>query len=362
MERVCNFGAGPGAIPLAALERAKQEFTNFAGTGKSVMETSHRSEEYAGLHEECQERFKRLIGAGDDFQVLFFGGGATTQFALLPMNMLSDGDSAEYVVTGNWSKKAIDEAKKVGQGSPKVAASSEDDHFSFIPGYEDWSVSSASKYIHITSNNTISGTQFPSFEKQRVTLVADMSSDVLSRPINLDPFSLIYAGAQKNLGPAGVTIVLIRKTFLEQASDNLPLMLSYKAQAAKRSLLNTPPCFNIYMVNQVLHWLEDLGGVDAIHAQNTKKSDLLYDMIDKYGDFYRCPVRKSSRSRMNIVFRLPSTDLEKRFIESAKAAGMIGLKGHRSVGGIRASIYNAAELPWVEKLVQFMEDFRKKEA
>ncbi|MCD4750257.1 MAG: 3-phosphoserine/phosphohydroxythreonine transaminase [Thermoanaerobaculales bacterium] len=359
MERTLNFYAGPATLPLPALERARDEFVNWAGTGMSVMETSHRSKEYDQIHHEAMDLFKDLLGLDDDFEVLFLQGGASSQFAMLPMNFILPGGSADYVNTGTWSVKAIKEANIVA--SCREAGSSEADGFTRVPTQGELNLDPKAAYLHITSNNTIKGTQFQDFPDAGETpLVGDMSSDLLWRPIDANRFSMIYAGAQKNVGPSGVTIVLIRKSWVEKAKvDNLPTMLRYVTHLSKESLYNTPPSFSIYMVRNVLRWVKDLGGLAAMEERNRMKGDLLYGLFNELSDFYRSPVEPASRSYMNVVFRLPSEELEKKFVVEAQKNQMVGLKGHRSVGGCRASIYNAMEPAGVQVLVDFMREFAR---
>jgi phosphoserine aminotransferase len=358
MSRVFNFSAGPACLPLEILEEAKEELLDYAGTGKSIMESSHRSPEYDHIHNEAQDLFKELLGLNDDFKVLFFGGGASAQFAMLPMNFLKEGQVADYVVTGTWSKKAVKEAKLFGDVN--IAADpSVDGNFVRIPKAEELRLSENAAYLHLTSNNTIAGTQWHDFPDVKCPLVADMSSDFLWRPFDANKFSMIYAGAQKNLGPSGVCAVIIRKDFLESAKEKVPSMFSYGVQAEKNSLFNTPPCFPIYMVGKNLRWLKNKGGLAALERENRAKGELLYGTIGKHADYYRCPVDVDSRSLMNVVFRLPTEALEKKFIAEAKEKGMIGLKGHRSVGGIRVSIYNAVSINAVQSVCDFMESFLK---
>lgn len=358
MSRVFNFGAGPGCLPLEVLEEAKEELLDYAGTGTSILESSHRGPEYAHIHAETQELFKELLGLDDDFHVLFFGGGASSQFAILPMNFLKEGLVADYVVTGSWSKKAAKEAKFFGEVN--IAADpSVEGKFTRIPKADELRGSPNAAYLHLTSNNTIAGTQWHDFPEVTCPLVADMSSDLLWRPFNAKKFSLIYAGAQKNLGPAGVCAVIIRKDFLQTAKTDVPAMFNYGIQAENDSLYNTPPCFPIYMVGKNLRWIKNKGGLIALERENRAKGELLYGTIEKHADYYRCPVDADSRSLMNVVFRLPTEELEKKFISQAKERGMIGLKGHRSVGGIRVSTYNAVSINAVQAVCDFMESFLK---
>ncbi|MFH1130204.1 MAG: 3-phosphoserine/phosphohydroxythreonine transaminase [Pseudomonadota bacterium] len=359
MTRVMNFNPGPACMPLEVLQEVQKEFLDFAGTGKSILESSHRSPEYDKVHTGAQELLKELLGLGDDYQVLFLGGGASTQFAMVPMNFLGKGQVADYLVTGSWSKKAVKEAKIFGQVN--IAATTEKDgKFTRIPKPEECQFSENAAYVHLTSNNTIFGTQWKNFPEVKTPLIADMSSDILWRPFDAKKFALIYAGAQKNLGPSGVTVVVVRRDLVGKAAKDIPSMFSYPIQAEKNSLYNTPPCFSIYMVGKTLQWLKNKGGLAVMEKENRAKGDLLYKTIDNHADFFRAPVEKESRSYMNIVFRLPDENLEKRFIDEGKNAGMIGLKGHRSVGGIRVSTYNAVSLEWVQAITDFMQDFIKR--
>ncbi len=357
-KRVINFNPGPAALPLPVLEEIREELLNYRGCGMSVLEISHRSDTFTSIIQDAEERLKRLMGLNDDYTVLFLQGGASFQFAMIPMNFLVGNRTADYVNTGTWSTKAIKEAQIQGKNI-KVVASSEDRDFTYIP--RELKFTEGATYVHITSNNTIKGTQWQEFpDTGEIPIVSDMSSDILSREIPVEKFGLIYAGAQKNLGPAGVTVVIIRKDLLELASDDLPTMLKYKTFAEKKSLFNTPPCFAIYVVQLVLKWLEEtVGGVEKIEEINKQKAKILYDLIDS-SDFYRGTARPDSRSFMNVTFRLPTQDLEMKFIEEAAANGLSGLKGHRSVGGCRASIYNAISLSAVQTLVDFMDSFAKK--
>ncbi len=359
MSKVWNFYAGPATLPAEAIARAKADLPDWEGTGMSVMEISHRSKEYDALHHEAMDLMSELLGLDDDHHVLFLQGGASLQFAMLPMNFIPKGGSADYVITGSWSKKALKEANIVASG--RVAATTEvDGRFTRIPRQDELDLDPNAAYVHITSNNTIAGTQWHEFpDTGSVPLVADMSSDMLWRPFDANRFSLIYAGAQKNLGPSGVTVVIIRKSWLERANQDLPTLLQYATHVGKDSLYNTPPTFAIYMLRNVLAWVKAQGGLAAMETRNRAKADRLYGVIDNHPDFYTCPVEKNSRSVMNVVFRLPSEELEARFVAEAKEAGLVGLKGHRSVGGCRASIYNAMEPEGVETLARFMEEFAK---
>ena len=359
--RVHNFGAGPAALPLPVLERMRDELLDFRGSGMSILEASHRGALYEKVHEGAMASLRRLLGGaalGDDYEVLFMGGGARTQFGLVPWNLLPEGGSADYVITGRWAEMAAAEAAK--RGSVHEAYSSAETGHDRVPGPEELRLDPGAAYVHYTSNNTIYGTQFPEVpEVGPAPLVADMSSDVLSRPLDLARFGLIYAGAQKNLGPAGVTVILVRRDLLERSPAGLPDTLSYARMAAKRSLLNTPPVFAVYALGLVLQHLQERGGLPAAAERNQEKADLLYRTIDDSGGFYRGHARAESRSWMNVTFRLPTPELEERFVAEGAEEGLVGLKGHRSVGGVRASLYNAVELDSVRALVGFMEEFRR---
>jgi phosphoserine aminotransferase len=356
--RIHNFNAGPAAHPQSVLEEIQAEFLNFKGSGMSIVEVSHRSRWFDEVIQDATARVRRLLKLDESFDVLFLQGGASLQFCMIPMNLLPDGQSADYVNTGTWATKAIKECQI--QGKPvKVVASSEDKGFSYIP--EEISFSPDAAYAHITSNNTIKGTQWESFpDTGGVPLVSDMSSDIMSRPFDVSPFGLIYAGAQKNLGPAGATLVVIRNDMLERVPQDLPTMLKYTTYAEKDSMFNTPPCFAIYTVQLVLKWLEEtIGGLDKMEQVNRDKASLLYQTIDESG-FYTGTAEKGSRSMMNVTFRLPTEDLEKQFVQEALDNGLGGLKGHRSVGGCRASIYNAISVETVKALADFMGEFARK--
>ncbi len=357
-ERIFNFNAGPATLPLPVLEEIKDSFLNFSGSGMSITEVSHRSKWFDDLINDAVARTKRLLNLGDDFKVLFVQGGASMQFAMIPMNLLAQDQSADYVNTGTWSTKAIEEVKKLRK-TVNIAASSEDKNFSYIP--KNIELDKNAVYVHITSNNTIKGTQWRSFpDTGRVPIIADMSSDIMSRKIDGSKFGLIYAGAQKNIGPSGVCMVIVREDMLSRIPDDLPTMLSYKTYADKNSMYNTPPCFGIYTISLVLKWLEErVGGIGKIEKQNEEKAGLLYDFIDSSG-FYKGTAEKDSRSLMNVTFRLPSEELEKKFVAEALENRLGGLKGHRSVGGCRASIYNAMHIEGIETLISFMKDFEKK--
>jgi phosphoserine aminotransferase len=350
-KRVFNFSAGPATLPEPVLEEAKENLLSLGDLGVGILEVSHRSPQYTEIHEGTEAAIKSLLGADDDWQVLFLQGGASTQFTMVPQNLGPDGD---YVLTGTWAKKALVEAKKLG--SPRVAASSAETGFDRIPTELDLSPSAS--YVHLTSNNTVAGTQFQSFPETEAPIVCDMSSDILSRPLNMDRFGLIYAGAQKNLGPAGVALVLIRKELLKRSSDSLPTMLDYRTHATKGSRFNTPPTFPIYVVGLVTKWLEEQGGLTGMAERNQRKAAKLYAAIDDLG-LYAGAVQEDSRSLMNVTFRLSRDGLDAAFLEGAKERGLVGLKGHRSVGGMRASIYNAMPEAGVDALVAFMGEFAK---
>ena len=356
-DRIYNFNPGPAALPLSVLEEIQENFLNFQGSGMSITEISHRAREFDDVINDAVARTKRLLGLDDNFEVLFIQGGASLQFCMIPMNFLPPGKSADYVDTGTWSTKAIKEAQLQGK-SIAVVASSEDKKYSYIPKSITFNDDAA--FVHLTSNNTIKGTQWTEFpDTNGIPIICDMSSDIMSRPLDVNRFGMIYAGAQKNVGPAGVCLVIIRKDLLDWIPDTVPTMLKYSTFAAKNSLYNTPPCFAVYTVQLVLKWLEEtIGGLDKMAAINQNKAQLLYGYMDG-SNFYRATAEADSRSLMNVTFRLPSEDLEKQFVEKARANGLGGLKGHRSVGGCRASIYNAITLEAVQALVDFMKTFEK---
>ncbi|MFN1836281.1 3-phosphoserine/phosphohydroxythreonine transaminase [Balneola sp. MJW-20] len=355
MKRAHNFSAGPATLPTSVLETAQNEILNYKGSGVSIMEMSHRGPHYTEIDQQARERLTRLLGLGDDFEIFFLQGGATTQFMQVPFNFLREDETADYVNTGAWSQKAIKEAKRFG--NVHVSYSSEDSHFDHVPSQDQMKFDPSSRYVHFTSNNTIFGTQFKKEpETNGIPLVCDASSDFLSRPIDVQKYGLIYAGAQKNLGPSGVTVVIVRKDFLQtNKGDELPSILNYKSHVGK--ILNTPPTYPIYLMNLVLGWIEEKGGLKYFEQFNDDKASKLYGTIDK-DDFYKSTVQESSRSLMNVTFRLPSEDLEKKFLEEAKEHDLVALKGHRSVGGIRASIYNNCPMASVNALTDFMEQFR----
>lgn len=358
LKRAHNFNAGPGVLPLEVLQEAQSELLNFKNTGMSVMEISHRSKEFEVVIQTAEADLRDLLGIPTNYKVLFLQGGASLQFAMLPMNLRPIGASADYIVTGTWSKTAIKEANKLG--AARAAASTEADGFNHVPANLDLDPKAA--YLHFTSNETIHGVEYFSEPTPLagVPLICDTSSDFISRPIDVTKYAMLYAGAQKNAGPSGVTVIIIRDDMLERAPENLPVMLDYKTLAASGSLHNTPPSFAIYMVGLVFKWAKKLGGLAVVEKNNRVKADLVYKAIDESGGFYRGHAKLEARSLMNIPFRLPSEELEDAFAKEAKSNNLVGLKGHRSVGGMRASIYNAMELAGTQELVKFMKEFQKK--
>jgi len=357
-KRIHNFNPGPAALPLPVLEEIQSELLDFKGTGMSILEISHRSKQFEEVLNTAIERTKRLLGIKEGYHVVFVQGGATLQFAMVPLNLALPNKSVSYIDTGTWSTKAIKEAKLLGK-EVKVVASSQDKEYTYIP--EVFEVDPDTSYLHITSNNTIRGTQWKEFPKvEDVPLVSDMSSDFLSRPFDVKPFGLIYAGAQKNLGPAGCAVVLIREDMLQRSPKDLPTLLRYPVYTENNSLYNTPPCFVIYTIGLVLKWLEEtIGGLEKMAKINEDKARIIYEVIDRTG-FYKGTAQKDSRSLMNVTFRLQTEELEKKFLEEAQKNGLGGLKGHRSVGGCRASLYNAVGLDSVKALASFMEEFERK--
>lgn len=357
MKRVHNFSAGPATLPLEVLEKAQDELVEYRGKGRSLMEMSHRSAEYTEIDQQAKARLSSLLGLGEDFEIMFLQGGASSQFMMVPFNFLNENETADYIDTGRWSDKAITEARKFG--NVHVPFSSSEGNYDRVPKQGELKYSDNPVYVHITSNNTVAGTQFPTEpETNGAPLVCDASSDFLSRPIDVDKYGIIYAGAQKNVGPAGVTIVIVRKDFMQKAkTEGVPTILRYQTHTGK--IFNTPPTFNVYMVNLVLDWIQQKGGLSYFESFSQKKASLLYGEIDK-DDFYRGAVEKESRSLMNATYRLPSEELEQKFLSEAAENGLVALKGHRSVGGIRASMYNAMPMESVEALVSFMQEFRDK--
>lgn len=357
--RVFNFNPGPSTLPLSVLQKAQSELLDYKGTGMSVMELSHRSKDYQAIVHSAENLFKELTGLGDDYRILFLQGGASLQFDMIPMTFLQENRVADYVITGSFAEKAYKEAKKMG--TVHVAATMEGDNYKRIPQQEELDLKSEAAYAHITTNNTIFGTQWHYIpETNGVPLVADMSSDILSRPMDFTKFALIYAGAQKNLGPSGVTVVIIRQDLLQQVPETLPSMLRYDLVAKNDSMYNTPPTFGIYMIELILQWIKESGGLTAMEKHNKEKAALIYGAIDESSGFYSGHAANDSRSLMNITFRLPNEELDKAFIQEAAAAGLTGLKGHRSVGGMRASVYNAMSHEGCKKLASFMTEFQRK--
>lgn len=355
--RIHNFNAGPSVLPVEVLKNVQDNLLSYQGYGLSVMEMSHRSAEYQKIIDDATASVKRIMDLGDDYEVIFLGGGASTQFLMVAMNLIGDNQQGNYVNTGTWATKALEEAEKIGKGM-HVAASSEDKNFTYIP--KEFKLSENPAFLHITTNNTIRGTEYAKTPEvpAGVKLVADMSSNFLSRPYDFKKYDLIYAGAQKNVGPAGVVVVAIKKSLVEKFNKKLPTMLSYNTHIKKGSMFNTPPAFNIYVVGEVLKWIEAFGGLDKLHAHNVKKANYVYDVIDNSNGFYKGNVAKEDRSLMNITFRLGTEDLEKKFIAEGKANGMIGLKGHRSAGGCRASVYNSCPMESAKALGEFMKKFQ----
>jgi phosphoserine aminotransferase len=357
-ERIYNFSAGPATLPVEVLQQVQAELINYNNKGMSILEMSHRTKPYEAINAEAESNMKELLGIGDEYRVLFLQGGASLQFSMVPMNFLPAGRTADYILTGAWAEKALQEAKLLG--NTHVAATTAEGNYRRIPKLEEIALSDSPAYVHITSNNTIFGTQwqqFPDFGD--VPLMADMSSDILSRPFDASKFALIYAGAQKNLGPAGVTVVVIRKDLLENNPKTVPTMLRYDTHAKNDSLYNTPSSFAVYMVNLVLRWLKEKGGLTGIAEHNQEKAQLIYGTIDQSGGFYKGHADKDSRSLMNITFRIANPDLEGLFATEAAKVGLDGLKGHRSVGGLRASVYNAMSKEGCQALKDFMLNFQK---
>ncbi|MGE0043327.1 MAG: 3-phosphoserine/phosphohydroxythreonine transaminase [Vicinamibacterales bacterium] len=357
VHRIFNFSAGPAVLPLPVLEEAQRDLVALPGVGMSVLEVSHRSKVFEAILAEAEAGIRTLGQVPDGYKVLFLQGGASLQFSMVPMNLLTAGGTADYIVTGSWSQKAVKEAQKVG--TVHVAATTEGEKFTRVPAQGELALTPGADYVHFTTNNTIVGTQFAAPpDAGGAPLVADASSDIFSRPIDVAKYGVIYAGAQKNLGPSGVTLVIVREDLLARSQKSLPTMLNYAVHAENGSMYNTPPCFGIYLLGLVMKWAIAQGGLAAIQAVNERKAGKLYAEIDRSG-FYRGTAAQDSRSRMNITFRLPSEELEKTFVKEATAAGLDGLKGHRSVGGMRASIYNAFPEAGVDALVSFMQEFER---
>ncbi|MDQ2937852.1 MAG: 3-phosphoserine/phosphohydroxythreonine transaminase [Acidobacteriota bacterium] len=358
MERIHNFSAGPAILPVPVLEEAQRDMLSLPGIGMSVMEISHRSKTFDEIFGRAESGLRELLGVSDDYHVLFLQGGASLQFSMIPMDFLPQDGRADYIITGSWGKKALKEARRAGTAN--VAATMADGGFTRVPGHDELKLDPKAAYVHITTNETIEGVEWKQEpDVGEVPLFADASSDILSHPISVDRYALIYAGAQKNMGPSGVTLVIIRDDLLKQIPDGLHTMLDYRTHVENKSLYNTPNTWGIYLISLVCKWLKDKGGLGGMQRENEKKAGLLYDAIDST-DFYRGHADPDSRSIMNVTFRLPSEELEKKFTSEATAQGMDGLKGHRSVGGIRASIYNAFPLAGVEALVGFMKEFERK--
>ncbi len=358
-KRVFNFYAGPATLPYEVIKEASENVLDFMDLGLSIIEISHRSKEFDDVIKKAASDMKDLLNLGDEYSVLFLQGGASLQFAMIPMNFLGEGETADYIDTGRWSSKAIKEAKLFG--NVNVVASSSDRNYTYVPDVNTLKFTDGASYVHITSNNTIYGTQFHQFpDTGNIPLVVDMSSDFMCRELDMSRFSLVYAGAQKNVGPAGVTVVIIRRDMLERIKRDVPIILKYETHVEKDSLYNTPSVFGVYVIGLVMKWLKKIGGLKEIERINREKAKLLYDAIDDMSDFYRAVVDKNSRSIMNVTFRIVKEELEAKFVEEAKKNGMVGLKGHRSVGGLRASIYNAMSLEGVKTLVEFMKDFARR--
>jgi phosphoserine aminotransferase len=356
-ERIFNFSAGPAVLPVEVLDEVQRDLLALPGVGMSILEISHRSKTFDAIHNQAEQGLRGLMGIPEDYAVLFLQGGASLQFSMIPMNLLPEGGSADYIITGSWGKKALKEAKR--EGAINVAANMADSSFKRVPAQDELKLDPNAAYVHFTSNETIEGVEWKSEpEAGDVPLFCDASSDILSRPIDVAKYGLIYAGAQKNMGPSGVTLVVVRKDLLQRVPDGLHTMLDYRTHVENNSLYNTPNTFGIYIIALVTKWLKEKGGLKGMLAENEAKAKILYDAIDAT-DFYRGHADPESRSLMNVTFRLPTEELEKQFAAEATAKGMDGLKGHRSVGGIRASIYNAFPKEGVEALVEFMKEFEK---
>jgi phosphoserine aminotransferase len=357
--RIFNFSAGPCTLPLPALEKAQADFVDYQGAGMSLIEMSHRGKHYDDVHYEAIAGIREVLNVPDSHDILFIQGGATLQFAMVPLNLLTDGQTAEFINTGTWVKKAIADAEKLG--ATRVIWTGETENFTRIPDKGEYKVKDDAAYLHMCGNETIGGIEYHVYpDSGSVPLVADMSSHIMSRPIEWDKLDLAFAGAQKNLGPAGLALVIVDKALLERCKDGLPAYLSYKTHPAKDSLYNTPAVFAIYMMKLTVDWVKSQGGLAEMEKRAIARSSTLYDKIDSSEGWYRCPVDKASRSRMNVCFRLPTEELEVKFIAEALEAKFSGLKGHRSVGGCRASMYNAMPLEGAEKLAEFMQEFKKK--
>jgi len=359
-KRVFNFNPGPATLPLPVLEQAQKEMLDYKGTGMSVMEISHRSKEFEAIIQTAEADLRELMGIPANYKVMFLQGGASLQFAMVPMNLRPAGASADYIITGAWGKKAFDEAMKLG--ATHAAATTKASNFDHLPTQAELDLDPKAAYLHFTSNETIQGVEYftEPVAPGGVPLVCDASSDFISRPIDVSKYALIYAGAQKNAGPAGVALVIARDDLIQKSPDSLPVILNYKTHAADGSLYNTPPCFSIYIVGLVLKWAKELGGLEAVAKQNKTKAEMVYKAIDESGSFYKGHAKPENRSLMNITYRLPSEALEDQFTSEAKKQDLIGLKGHRSVGGIRATMYNAMPVEGAKSLVKFMKEFQQK--
>lgn len=356
-DRVFNFSAGPSMLPLSVMEEAAKDLTNYKGCGMSVMEMSHRSKEFEAIIGQAEQDLRDLMSIPDTYKVLFLQGGASLQFSMVPLNLLRKSNKADYVITGAWAKKAAEEARKFGE--VHIVASSEESTFSYIPELNPNAFTKDADYFHITQNNTIYGTRYSKLpETGEVPLVSDLSSMILSETLDITKFGLVYAGAQKNIGPAGVTLVILREDLLGHAAKSVPTMLDYKIHVDNGSMYNTPPCFSIYLAGLTFRWVKEQGGVAALQRKNEEKADLLYRAIDE-SHLYRCPVAKTDRSLMNVVFVTGDESLDQKFIREAKTKGLVNLGGHRSVGGMRASIYNAMPAEGIEALIAFMHDFER---
>ena len=358
MSRVYNFSAGPSMLPESVLNRAAEEMLDYQGSGQSVMEMSHRSKVYEPIIYGAMDLFREIMGIPENYKVIFVQGGASTQFAAIPLNFMNGSGKADFILSGQFSTKAYKEAQKYGEAI--AVASSKDDVFSHIPDWDESKFTPDADYFHICMNNTIYGTRFTKLpETGKVPLIADVSSCFLSEPLDVSKFDVLYGGAQKNIAPAGLTVVIVREDLLGNARDITPTMLDYKVMADNDSMYNTPPCYSIYMCKLVLEWIKSLGGLEVMKARNEKKAAVLYDYLDR-SELFIAPVLPRDRSMMNVTFKTADDELNKKFVAEAAAAGFVNLKGHRSVGGMRASIYNAMPIEGVEKLAQFMEDFEKK--
>ncbi len=359
MARAKNFNAGPAALPLEALERAQRELLDYAGSGMSIMEHSHRGKEYEAVHDEAIRLLRELAGIPDSYDVLFQQGGASQQFATIPMNFLPPGKRADYVLTGVWGEKAVEEARGIGE--LRLAANTgKDGRYSRVPVQGELELDPGAAYVHLTTNETIGGVQFHYVPEVKAPLVADMSSDFLWKPFDVTRYAFCYAGAQKNIGPSGLVVVIAKKDFLESGRKDIPKIFQYRTAAKNNSLYNTPNTFGIYLARNVLQWVKETGGLPAMERRNRQKADALYGILDKHAGFYVAPVERASRSTMNVVWTLGKPELEEVLLSEAKKAGMLGMKGHRSVGGLRASIYNAVSPEWVAALADFLDAFAKK--